>query len=228
MRTCASKLPGVHTDLMETGRSSVPATRAARKAASRARILAAARELFEDRDFDAVTVGEIADRAGVAHGSVFHHFESKKGVYRAVLDAVVDEMDAAFDGSADTTDLDAVRRGLRAHLTYAAQHRGLTTRLVLGRRSPDPDVRAASERGRERVLTAIALALEVDPTREANIFVGRVMATAFDEATVLWLESDGTLLAHAVVDWMIEMMEAAIDAVPALEGRAGRRNLPSL
>ncbi len=218
----------MNTDLLTTERPAVPATRAARKAASRARILAAARDLFEDRDFDAVTVGEIADRAGVAHGSVFHHFESKKGVYRAVLDAVVDEMDAAFDGSMDANDLDAVRRGLRAHLNYASQHRGLTTRLVLGRRSPDPDVRAASERGRERVLTAIALALEVDPSREANIFVGRIMATAFDEATVLWLESDGALLAHAVVDWMIEMMEAAIDAVPALEGRAGRRNYPSL
>ncbi|WP_068148065.1 TetR/AcrR family transcriptional regulator [Rhodococcoides corynebacterioides] len=216
----------MHTDSTATERSAVPATRAARKAASRARILAAARDLFEDRDFDAVTVGEIADRAGVAHGSVFHHFESKKGVYRAVLDAVVDEMDAAFDDSMDAADLDSVRRGLRAHLMYAAQHRGLATRLVLGRRSTDPDVRAASERGRERVLTAIALVLGIDPSREANIFVGRVMATAFDEATVLWLESDGTLPAHALVDWMIEMMEAAIDAVPTLEGRTGRRSLP--
>src|SRR5260370_40246000 len=49
--------------------------------ANRQRMLEAAVELFADRPFDDVRVGEIAERAGVAHGLMFHHFGPKRGVY---------------------------------------------------------------------------------------------------------------------------------------------------
>ena len=59
----------------------------ARGLRTRARILRAAEELFTRRGFDATGVQDVADRAGVAVGTVYHHFPDK----RAMLLQLVDE-----------------------------------------------------------------------------------------------------------------------------------------
>src|SRR5215472_5696881 len=46
--------------------------------ASRAAILAAAREVFTERGYARATIREIARRAGVTHGLVMRHFGSKE------------------------------------------------------------------------------------------------------------------------------------------------------
>jgi TetR/AcrR family transcriptional regulator len=54
-------------------------------AATAARILAAAEELFAEHGFDAVSMNAIAAAASVSKANVFHHFSSKKTLYLAVL-----------------------------------------------------------------------------------------------------------------------------------------------
>lgn len=49
------------------------------------RILAAAEELFSRRGFDAVSMNDIAEAAGVSKANIFHHFESKSALYHAVV-----------------------------------------------------------------------------------------------------------------------------------------------
>jgi AcrR family transcriptional regulator len=49
----------------------------ATRAASRARILAAARTLFAERGFFACRVADVARRAGMSPGNVYWHFDSK-------------------------------------------------------------------------------------------------------------------------------------------------------
>lgn len=50
-----------------------------------ARILAAAEELFSRRGFDATSMNDIAEAAGVSKANIFHHFESKNALYLAVV-----------------------------------------------------------------------------------------------------------------------------------------------
>ena len=57
----------------------------ATRAASRARILEAARTLFAERGFFACRVSDIAGRAGMSPGNVYWHFESKEAVLREIL-----------------------------------------------------------------------------------------------------------------------------------------------
>ena len=54
-------------------------------AANRARILEAARALFARRGIDAVTIAQIAERAGVSGSSVYALFASKEGLLRALI-----------------------------------------------------------------------------------------------------------------------------------------------
>ncbi len=53
-------------------------TRRQRAAETRARVAAAARQLFHERGFDAVTTDEIAAAAGVAKGTLFLHAPTKE------------------------------------------------------------------------------------------------------------------------------------------------------
>ncbi|SNT05157.1 transcriptional regulator, TetR family [Geodermatophilus pulveris] len=57
-----------------------PGLRERRRQQTRAAIIEAAAELFAERGFDAVSVVEIAQRAGVVEKTVFNHFPVKEGL----------------------------------------------------------------------------------------------------------------------------------------------------
>ncbi len=61
---------------------------AARSAATTKAILAAARELFMARGYEAVSIDEIAEAAGYRKGAFYHQFPSKQAVFEQVLDSV--------------------------------------------------------------------------------------------------------------------------------------------
>jgi AcrR family transcriptional regulator len=53
---------------------------------TRARILASAKELFSQRGIDAVTIAEIAAKAGVAGSTVYAVLKSKEGILRSLME----------------------------------------------------------------------------------------------------------------------------------------------
>lgn len=65
-----------------------------KREATREHIIAAAAALFTERDYDSVTVEEIAERADVVRGTFYFHFPAKEDVGRAVHTA-------AFQSAAD-------------------------------------------------------------------------------------------------------------------------------
>ncbi len=67
-------------------------TQGERKAETRARLLAAAAELFADQGFDAVSVDAVAGAAGRTSGAVYAHFGSKQGLLMALLDSWKDSV----------------------------------------------------------------------------------------------------------------------------------------
>ena len=63
-----------------------------------AALLDAATDLFAARGPGAVSVRDVATRAGVNHGLVHRHFGSKDGLVRAVLDRLVADLRARYAG----------------------------------------------------------------------------------------------------------------------------------
>jgi AcrR family transcriptional regulator len=73
------------------------------KAATRQRIVEAARRLFTTNGFEATSTRDIADAAGIATGTLFNYFPTKE----AVLASLVAEAVAGIEQQVDTEALDA-------------------------------------------------------------------------------------------------------------------------
>jgi AcrR family transcriptional regulator len=91
-----------HTDLehvqKRTGMAASSKISAVSKAEeTRARILAAALELFRKRGFDQATMREIASEAGVALGAAYYYFESKEALVMAFYAQASDAMSAQIE-----------------------------------------------------------------------------------------------------------------------------------
>jgi AcrR family transcriptional regulator len=97
--------------------------RRARGKATRERLLAAARELFGERGYEATSIEMVLDASGVARGALYHHFSSKAELFDAVVEQVFveisDETAAAARGS--TAPLERLRAGSHAWLVMALE-----------------------------------------------------------------------------------------------------------
>ncbi len=60
--------------------------------ATQAALVAVARDLFGERGFAAVSIEEIVQGARVTKGALYHHFEDKQALFRAVLEAIESEL----------------------------------------------------------------------------------------------------------------------------------------
>jgi AcrR family transcriptional regulator len=85
---------------------------------TREALIAAARSLFAERGFAAVGIEEIVRAARMTRGALYHHFDSKEGLFRAVYERVEQELveQIAADAMSTEDPLDALRAGARAFL----------------------------------------------------------------------------------------------------------------
>lgn len=78
---------------------------AERSESTRRALITAARALFAERGYAAVSAEEIVAAAGLTRGALSHHFGDKKGLFRAVLEQIEDEITARIlDGIDDPSD----------------------------------------------------------------------------------------------------------------------------
>jgi AcrR family transcriptional regulator len=70
-------------------------SQAERRAGTMRGIEDAARKLFATRGFADTTIDDIAARAGVAKGAVYHHFSSKEEIFTRVLESIQAELSSA-------------------------------------------------------------------------------------------------------------------------------------
>jgi AcrR family transcriptional regulator len=59
---------------------------------TRARLLDAAKQIFEERGFLEARISDIAERAGLSHGAFYHYFDSKEQIFREVAEALDDRL----------------------------------------------------------------------------------------------------------------------------------------
>jgi AcrR family transcriptional regulator len=102
-----------------------PGKREATKAANRAAILAAARDVFAELGYGEATIRDIVRRTDLASGTFYNYFPDKESVLRALVEdnsAVVQKRLREVRGRADTME-DFVRDGYRVYFEYVVEDR---------------------------------------------------------------------------------------------------------
>jgi len=98
-------------------------TQAERTASTRGALLRSARELFAERGYAGTGREEIAERAGVTRGALYHHFDSKADVFAAVVEALDGELATRAVAAAEMADtpVNMLRFGARAYIDACAK-----------------------------------------------------------------------------------------------------------
>lgn len=74
--------------------------RSRRAAATRWKLLDASAELLAERGYSRVSTAAVAERAGVAHGTLFKHFPTKSALMAATTELVLEDVVGRFLGMA--------------------------------------------------------------------------------------------------------------------------------
>jgi len=96
---------------------------------TRAKLLEAAKKTFEEHGFLDARIADIAERAGMSHGSFYHYFESKEQVFREVVEAVDEQLSepmesVVFATAAEVPAWERMFTAMRRHLErYQAEAR---------------------------------------------------------------------------------------------------------
>ncbi|MFF7228582.1 TetR family transcriptional regulator [Streptomyces sioyaensis] len=170
---------------------------APRRASTRRRLFDAAVVLIAEQGFSATTVDEIADRAGVAKGTVYYNFASKNVLYEELLRDGMDLLAGSLRRAADSTvaaggtRVDALDAMIRAGLDFIAGSPALMQLYVAELWRTNRTWRATLTSVRGRALTVVEsvlrdavaageLTAELDISLTASALLGMVLVAALD------------------------------------------------
>jgi len=181
-------VPQIDPALRRSGRPS------GRESSNRAsELMAAALDLFAERNFASVTIKDIARATGVNTALIYYYFDSKQGLFRAIIENAVEKAFAEFDRLKEAPDDPAVviTMWLNNHLhLYDRIHKLVKISLdYKGAPDKDPAIDAAItsfyDREREMLSACIRQGVDrgvfrpVDPER-----IARYISTYLDGAMV--------------------------------------------
>ncbi|MFF4745569.1 TetR/AcrR family transcriptional regulator [Streptomyces sp. NPDC001268] len=168
-----------------------------RRQATRAKLYEAAVTLIAEQGFSATTVDEIAERAGVAKGTVYYNFKSKTELFEELLRFGVGLLTASLQEAADEaerrggTKIEALDRMIRAGLVFIDRYPAFTqlyvaelwrtnrawqSTLMVVRQQAVAVVETVLREGVERG----ELSEEIDIPLTAAALVGMVLVAALD------------------------------------------------
>ncbi|HEY1521182.1 MAG TPA: TetR/AcrR family transcriptional regulator [Solirubrobacteraceae bacterium] len=140
--------------------------------ATRERLLAAARELIEDGGYGSASVAAIAERAGVAAGTLYRHFASKEDLFVEVFRSVCAGEERAMRIAATTAHHGSAAERLQDVLSTFAQRALRNPQLAWALIAEPVDPRVDAERIAYRARYAELIA----DVLEAGIAAGELPA----------------------------------------------------
>lgn len=183
--------------------------------ARRSQLLAVGSELFASRPYDDVWIDDVAERAGVSRGLLYHYFGNKRGFLHAVIERETQEILAATEPDPDVPAEERLRASIDGYLDYVVAHPHGYRAIFRGVVSSDARVRelvdANLRRQEARILDALSPGAPASPQLRLAVHG--------------WL----AFLVSVVLDWLDDpaversaIAELAIDALHALIAAASR------
>lgn len=155
----------------------------ARAIERREQLLGVAARFWGERDYDDVSIDEIAEAAGVSHGLIFQHFGSKKGLYLANLEILIEEFRSRTTPPSSVDPAQGLRDAVGAYFDWAHDLPNGYRSLVMGGGS-FREARERLEAARWRGVGRLADGIGLDPT-DADVAVAMRAWIGYLDSAVL-------------------------------------------
>ncbi|MFE7121478.1 TetR/AcrR family transcriptional regulator [Streptomyces sp. NPDC057654] len=168
-----------------------------RRQVTRQKLFEAAVTLIAEQGFSSTTVDEIAERAGVAKGTVYYNFASKSVLFEELLRHGIELLSSSLQRAADETAarggsrVDALDAMIRAGLCFIARYPSLTQLYVAELWRTNRAWQSTLMQVRQKAITVIEsvlreavaggeLSKEIDIPLTASALFGMVLVAALD------------------------------------------------
>ncbi|MFO0682810.1 MAG: TetR/AcrR family transcriptional regulator [Sandaracinus sp.] len=186
--------------------------------ARRAQLLVLGRELFGRRAYDEIQIEEIAERAGVSKGLLYHYFGSKRGFYVATVETAASALLEATLEDPSAPPPERALRSLETYLDFVSENAPAFKALLGSGIGTDAEVAGIVERVRaefvRRFLVGLGLEGQSRPVFElaARSWIGLVEA-----ASLAWIDRGGVdraTLRTFLLDTLTQVLLAALRLDP--------------
>lgn len=179
----------------------------------RAQLIAIGVAFLAEHPLDELTIDELATRAGVSKALIFHYFESRQGVERAIVTTARDSLLLATEPRLELAPRERVHDTLMRIAGFVREHSGTFSSLIRGVASGAPEVRTIVDESRElnaqRLLQAFT---ELGNADTPALRVALRAWVAFTEDVLLELVVDRRIDDEAVVDFLEQTLEGVVAA----------------
>ncbi|GGG14479.1 TetR family transcriptional regulator [Rhodococcoides trifolii] len=175
----------------------------------RAQLIELGLEMLAERTLDQISVEDIADKAGVSRGLLFHYFATKHEFHLEIVRHNSREMLERTEPPAGLDAISTLRAAMTSYVDYVEAQRSTYVSLLRGTASGDPDMRAVFEETRslmaQRTLSQLPR-LGIERTAQIDLAV-RGWIAFVEEVTITWL-SDPHLTKQELIDLTVRALPA--------------------
>lgn len=184
--------------------------------ARRAQLIAQGMAFFGTRPYDAVSIDDIAEAAGISKGLLYHYFPTKRDYYAAVLEAAADDLRAQTDVDPALAPAARMRAGLEGYLDFVKARGPAYVALMRGGIGSDPVIAGILDRVRGHFVDVIVRELPPHPRPRALRVLLRGWVGFVEVTSLAWLESPpGTISKARLVDTASSVLVSLLgDLVP--------------
>ncbi|GAA1122129.1 MULTISPECIES: TetR/AcrR family transcriptional regulator [Microbacterium] len=179
----------------------------------RAQLIAIGVGFLAEHPLEELTIEELAARAGVSKALIFHYFDSRQGVERAIVTTARDSLLLASEPRPDLPPRERIHDTLLRIAGFVREHSGTFSSLVRGVASGDSAVRAIVDESRElNALRLLEAFTELGIPDSAALRVALRAWVSFTEETLLELIVDRRADDDAVVEFLEQTLDGVVDA----------------
>ncbi len=176
-------------------------------------------QLFGNQTYDELSIDEIAKRAGVSKGLLYHYFSSKRAFYVALVREaareLLEETDIDRQLVGHEIDPEGIRTRIRAFLEYVSRRRASYSFLLRGGIGADAEVAEIVEETRQAVLNQMISRLSrfgANPEAPATRLRLRGWLGFLEAASLDWAERQELEL-DTFLELLVQMAGAVFAAI---------------
>ena len=155
-------------------------------------LLRLGRRLFGRYDYESLSISDIAEKAGVSKGLLYHYFPTKRDFYVETVRAAADELLRLTEGDPALSPLEQLRGALGAYLGYVEENSSAYISLLQSGIGVDAAVAKIVEEVRESVAARILESLGLNQPSATLRLALRGWIGFAEGASTEWLRTRAT------------------------------------